>query len=84
MERKLKFFYDKEGDVLDIAIGDPTESISKELENDIIMRLDPHTDEIVGFTILNFEQRFEHLDSSETLPIAATFSHISKALEAEG
>ena len=84
MERKLKFFYDKEGDVLDIAIGDPTESISKELENDIIMRLDPHTDEIVGFTILNFEERFEHLDSSETLPIAATFSHISKALEAKG
>ena len=84
MERKLKFFYGKEGDVLDIAIGDPTESISKELENDIIMRLDPHTDEIVGFTILNFEERFEHLDSSETLPIAATFSHISKALEAEG
>jgi len=54
MERKLKFFYDKEGDVLDIAISDPTELISKELDNDIIMRLDPHTDEIVGFTILNF------------------------------
>jgi len=84
MERKLKFFYDKEGDVLDIAIDDPTESISKELENDMIMRLDPHTDEIVGFTILNFEERFEHLDSSETLHIAATFSQISKALEAEG
>ena len=84
MERKLKFFYDKEGDVLDIAIDDPTESISKELENDIIKRLDPHTDEIVGFTILNYEERFEHLDSSETLPIASTFSHISKALEAKG
>jgi len=42
------------------------------------------SEEIVGFTILNFEKRFEHLDTSETLPIAATFSHISKALEVEG
>ncbi len=48
------------------------------------MRLDPNTEEIVGFTILNFEKRFEHLDSSETLPIAATFSDISRALEVEG
>ena len=84
MDKKLKFFFDKEGDVLDIALGDPTNAISKELDNDIIMRLDPDTDEIIGFTILNFEKRFEHLNSSETLPIAATFSHISKALEAEG
>lgn len=84
MEKNLKFFFDKEGDVLDIAIGEPTEAISKELGNDVIMRLDPKTEEIVGFTILNFEKGFEHLDSSETLPIGATFSHISRALEAEG
>ena len=84
MDKNLKIFFDKEGDVLDIAIGEPTEAISKELDNDVIMRLDPNTEEIVGFTILNFEKRFEHLDSSETLPIAATFSHISRALEVEG
>ncbi len=70
MDKNLKIFFDKEGDVLDIAIGKPTEAISKELDNDVIMRLDPNTEEIVGFTILNFEKRFEHLDSSETLPIA--------------
>ncbi len=84
MDKNLKIFFDKEGDVLDIAIGKPTEAISKELDNDVIMRLDPNTEEIVGFTILNFEKRFEHLDSSENLPIAATFSHISRALEVEG
>ncbi len=84
MEKKLKIFFDKQGDVLDIAIGEPVEAISKELDNDVVMRLDPVTKEIVGFTILNFEKRFEHLDTSETLPIAATFSDISKALKAEG
>jgi hypothetical protein len=84
MEKKLKFFFDKKGDILDISIGEPSEAISRELDNDIVMRIDPKTNEIIGFIILNFEKRFERLENSETLPIAATFSHIGKALEIEG
>jgi uncharacterized protein YuzE len=84
MEKNLKFFFDKKGDILDIAIGEQSEAISKELDNDVVMRIDPKTKEIIGFTILNFEKRFERLENSETLPIAATFSHIGKALEIEG
>jgi uncharacterized protein YuzE len=84
MEKKLKFFFDKQGDVLDITIGEPKKALSKELGNDIIMRINPKTKEIVGFTILNFEKRFEHLNKSETLPITATFAQIDKAIEAEG
>jgi uncharacterized protein YuzE len=84
MEKKLKFFFDKHGDVLDISIGKPKKAISKEIENDIVVRLDPKTNKIVGFTILNFEKRFEHMNKSETLPITATFSQIEKAIEAEG
>lgn len=30
MEKRLKMFFDKEGDVLDISIGDPRETISKD------------------------------------------------------
>ncbi len=74
MEKRLKFFFDKKGDVLDFAIGEPKEAISKEIGNDIVLRIDQKTKEIVGFTILNFEKRFEHMDRSETLPIAATFT----------
>lgn len=84
MEKKLKFFFDKQGDVLDISIGEPKGAISKEIDNDIVMRLDPKTNKIVGFTILNFEKRFDHLNKSETLPITATFAQIDKAIEAEG
>ena len=47
MEKKLKIFFDKQGDVLDIAIGEPVEAISKELDNDVVMRLDPDTKEIL-------------------------------------
>jgi hypothetical protein len=54
------------------------------MDNDIVMRFDPKTNKIVGFTILNFEKRFEHLNKSETLPITATFAQIGKAMEAEG
>jgi hypothetical protein len=42
------------------------------------------TNKIVGFTILNFEKRFEQLNKAETLPIIATFAQIDKAIEAEG
>ncbi|MCZ7403216.1 MAG: hypothetical protein O8C61_13420 [Candidatus Methanoperedens sp.] len=39
MEKKLKFFFDKQGDVLDISIGEPKGAISKEMSNDIVMRI---------------------------------------------
>lgn len=83
MAKKLKFFFDKNGDILDIAIGKPKEAISREIGNDVIIRINPKTKEVVGFTILNFEKRFEHKARSETLPITATFGEIEE-LEAEG
>ncbi len=67
MEGRLMFFFDKEGDVLDISIGKPKKAISKEIGNDIVVRTDPKTKEIVGFTILNFERRFEKLKKEEEI-----------------
>ncbi len=83
MEKKLKIFFDKKGDVLNISVGKPKVAISKEIGNDVIIRVDPRTKEIVGFMILNFEKRFERKVRSETLPITATFEQIEE-LEAEG
>jgi uncharacterized protein YuzE len=51
---RIKLFYDKEGDILDIAIGEPQVAISEEIGDDILVRRHPETDEIVGWTILNF------------------------------
>jgi len=53
------------------------------LDNDIVVRIDPKTKEMVGFTILNFEKRFEHRAKEETLPITATFAQV-EGVEAEG
>ncbi|NIA09307.1 MAG: hypothetical protein GWP10_06150 [Nitrospiraceae bacterium] len=70
MEEKLRMFFDKKGDVLDISLGEPREAISKEIGDDILMRIDPETSEVLGFTILNFEKRFERT-KVETFPLTA-------------
>jgi len=33
MEDKMMFFYDKEGDVLDVSIGEPKKALSREIYN---------------------------------------------------
>ena len=63
-------FFDKKGDILDISLGAPREAISKEIGDDILMRIDPETSEVLGFTILNFEKRFERT-KVEIFPLTA-------------
>ena len=53
----MNFFFDEEGDVLDITIGKPRKAVAKELKNDIAVRCDPETGEIVGIVILIFLKR---------------------------
>ena len=72
MEKKMKFFFDKEGDILDISLGEPEEAISREIEDDIIVRIN-EKNEIVGITVLNFEKRFEK-SNKEDIPLSAKFS----------
>lgn len=70
----LNFFYNKEGDILDISIGVPQPAISDEIGDDIIIRHHPEPGEIVGVTILNFEHRFEKDKQCYKLPVEAQFS----------
>jgi len=73
------FWFDKEGDVLDISIGKPQKAVSKEVGEDIIVRMNPKSKEVVGFTILNFTKRFENLKKIEKidLPLKAKIISIS-------
>lgn len=64
----LNIHYDKEGDVLDVSIGEPTSAVSKELEDDIFIRVD-EKNKIVGLMILNFEKKFDR-----KIPINAKFA----------
>ena len=73
------FWFDREGDVLDISIGKPRKAVSREIGGDIVVRMEPKKKEVVGFTILNFTKRFERLKEAEkiNIPLKARFVPIS-------
>lgn len=56
MGGNLVIAYDKEGDVLDLSIGRPKKAISKEVMDDLLIRLDIKTKKVIEFSILNFEK----------------------------
>jgi len=76
LEGKINFFFDEEGDVLDITFGEPRKAVAKELKNDIAVRVDPKSGEIVGITILNFIRRFRLNKKTEKieLPVKVTIT----------
>ena len=69
MGKKIRISYDKEGDILDVSLGEPKASISREIDDDFFVRLDPKTEEIVGFSVINFEKWFEKVKDFKQLPI---------------
>lgn len=71
MGKEIRMAYDDEGDVLDISIGVPEQAISKELEDDLFLRVNPASGEVVGFSILNFRKWFKDSKDIKTLPIKA-------------
>lgn len=70
----LRFAYDKDGDILDIALGRPRRAISREIEDDLFVRLDPKSKKVVGFSILNFTKWFKDLDEARQIPVTGRFS----------
>ena len=69
MDKMTQLFYDTEGDVLYISIGEPRRAISEELGDDVLLRIDPDTGEIVGLTVLNLSARFGSLQKPHKLPL---------------
>lgn len=74
MEKKMRLAYDKEADILDISLGKPKEAVSREIEDDFFVRIDPKTKKIVGFSVINFEKWFKGLDGYRLVPMSAEFS----------
>ena len=74
MAKTLRFAYDKEADVLDISLGKPQRAVSREIEDEFFVRLDPKTGAVVGFSILNFEKWFKDLQDVRPIPITAQFT----------
>jgi uncharacterized protein YuzE len=61
----MQIAYDHEADVLYLTVGQARRAISQEIGDDVLLRIDPDSHEIVGVTILNLSTR----DSLAALPI---------------
>lgn len=63
------FFYDRTADVFYLTLGDPQPAISRELDNDILLRVHPESEQVIGLTILNFTQQCSQSLPGLTLPL---------------
>jgi len=52
MDKTVRVIYYKPSDELNIVLGDPRDSVLDEITDEIYVRLDPETEEVLGFTIL--------------------------------
>ena len=69
MSKNLNIFYDTEADVLYFSKGTPSrEDISDEVGDEVVIRKNPKTKEVTGFTILNFSKRSSKKSSRVYLP----------------
>ena len=73
MSRELRFLYDEGADVLYVSLGHPEYTDYAEVNEDLILRFDPETKEIVGFTTIDFLAHFSQPKPRLRIPLEATF-----------
>jgi len=85
MKEKMKFSYYSPSDELNIHFGEPRPSISKEIADEVYVRFDSETHEIVGLTILNFRHKTAGAKGktlSFDIPISAYIELLDEKTEA--
>ena len=65
MGKKLNIWFDKEGDFLELTIGKPVKGFFREIDNDMLKRVDAKTGKVIGFSILNFSKRFDKIKETK-------------------
>jgi len=68
----MQLSYDNDADILYLSIGEPRPAISREIGDDVLLRLDPSTGIVVGLTILNLSTHA----SFDSLPIQVAMTHM--------
>ncbi len=75
MKGPLRVHYDEEGDLLEIAIGEPTSCYAEEIQPGVFLRIDEKTNEVKSIGILNFKKKTKDpQDVMLDLPIEMNFS----------
>lgn len=71
MKKPLRYFYDKEADVFYFSSGTPkTTDTTVEAGDDVLLRLDPKTRRVSGFTLINASKRLSSKKPSYALPFS--------------
>jgi uncharacterized protein YuzE len=74
MKANIQYSFDREADILYLSRGDLSLEVeSGEIGDNIIVHRDRTTDEVVGFTLLNFLKRAGEGRERVTLPVEASF-----------
>lgn len=74
----LNLFYDDEADVLYFSKGEPSAmDISDEAADEVVIRRNPRTKEVTGFTILNFSKKSKKASKSIKLPLEVDLRTLS-------
>lgn len=53
----MRVHYDEEGDVLYLNLKPGAEAVAEETGDEILVRKDPETGEVVGYTVMHFRKR---------------------------
>jgi len=69
-QRKLHLICDEEADILHISLGRAKEAISIERQDEVFLRVDPDSGELVGLTILHFRDGFLKIRQSIEVSLA--------------
>ena len=55
--KTLNYHYDREEDILYVTLGDSDSALCIEQGDGFLVRIDPESGEVVGFTVIDFSQR---------------------------
>ena len=71
MKKPLHYFYDKEADVFYFSSGTPKATdATVEAGGDVLLRLDPKTKRVRGFTLINASKRLSSRKTAYALPLS--------------
>jgi len=78
MKGPIDIFYDEEGDFLEITIIDPPrESYCEDVNEDVFLRKDEETGEVIGIGILNFKIHAKNLkEILASVPVKINFEAV--------
>ena len=81
-QETITMFYDKEADVLEITIGEPSQCVFDEIGDDLFEAHDEETNELKGYKIFNFLKRGGMKNIKISLPVGVNITKIKQKQEA--